>query len=62
MPKTWWGKTIEWVYIGGYFLYLGAAGVSAWPHMTFSEWQYYMLFQAFYAIIWPIILLWPWAN
>ncbi len=58
LPGTWWGKAALWTYVLGYFLYIIAAGISAWPHLTLYQWWNYMAFQGVYGIGWPIILIW----
>ncbi len=57
MPNSRWGKAIVWGYAMGWWLYFAAAGVFAGPKLSFSDWQGYMGFQAFYAIFWPILVI-----
>ena len=56
MPTTWWGKSLGVFYVGGYWLYVVAAAIYAWPTMGFSLWCGYVSFQFFYAAFWPILV------
>ena len=57
MPKSWWGKTLMWGYIAGYFIDLGAAAIQTWPQMPFMAWASHMLVQSTYACFWPVLLV-----
>jgi hypothetical protein len=54
MPTSWWGKTIVVVYIIGYWLYVSAAAIDAWPLMGWFQWWNYVVWQACYAVFWRI--------
>jgi len=51
------GKIVLIIYITGYWLYVILAGIMMWSSMGFSEWRLYILFQAFYALVWPVWLV-----
>ena len=57
MPRTWWGKALMAVYVAGYWLYVAIAAAYAWPNLSFWSWWTYVLFQAVYAVFWPILAL-----
>lgn len=45
------------IYAIGYWLYVGAAAVWYWPaSRSLYDWLTYVLFQAIYAIFWPVLL------
>ena len=48
---------LAWLYTGGYFIYLLASAIAAWPHMTFMNWRIYVSWESVYALFWPILLL-----
>lgn len=45
------------LYALGYFVYLGAAGLYAWPHMHALAWFEYLTWQVFYGLLWPAWLI-----
>ena len=58
MPKSWWGKTILWTYVAGYWLYILFAALWSWSMISgFGAWRYYVSFQFLYALVWPVLLL-----
>ena len=56
MPTSWWSRALQYVYVAGYVIFLVIAGYSAWPHMSFADWRYFMYFQTVYALFWPLVL------
>jgi hypothetical protein len=52
-----WGKAVSITYIAGYWVYWLLAAVTTWPHLPFTAWWSYVVFQLFYAVWWPILLL-----
>jgi hypothetical protein len=50
MPTSWWGKTIIVAYIIGYWVYVSAAAIDAWPLMGWFQWWNYVVWQACYAV------------
>jgi hypothetical protein len=56
MPKSVAGKVAMWLYITGYWFHLLFAAVMAWPRLPLMAWANYVVFQAVYAVFWPILI------
>ena len=56
MPKRVAGKVVMWTYFTGYWFYLLVAAVLAWPRLPLMGWVNYVVFQAVYAVFWPILV------
>jgi hypothetical protein len=56
MLKSVAGKVVLWLYITGYWFYLLFAALMAWPGLPLMAWVNYVLFQALYAVFWPILV------
>ena len=56
MPQSWWGKTLMWGYMAGYFIYVAAAGIKAWPETSFTTWSNHLLAESTYATFWPVLI------
>ena len=51
---TW---TVVVIYVGGYWVYLIAAGITSWDKIpTLYTWYRYMVAQVFYGLLWPLWL------
>jgi hypothetical protein len=53
--KIW--KATKIVYVLGFSVYFAVAGIRASRIPYFSDWLYYMAFQAIYAVLWPVAIL-----
>ena len=56
MPRSVAGKVAMCTYITGYWFYLLFGAVITWPRLPLMAWVNYVVFQAVYAVLWPILI------
>ena len=62
MLTSWWARTLTWIYLIGYWLYVLVAAIIAWPQSSWVGWTVQVLFYDMtLGMIWPIMLPIKWA-